>query len=438
MRLPFQGGTTLELSDMSRRTRIVGHAVEVPSADIENPPLRPVPSRPGKGNSQQPNTTAYLALFGVAMLWGSYAPAIRYIFLSDEPPSAPVMNALQAILSAMFLAGSSIAAAVTHKDPNAHPEMSNPLAAESAAIAQVVAEAEVESGQHEGRRTPVSALEHWCAQALNWKSDNVVVVGFELGLWMCLAFGLEVLGVQLISATKTAFLNQATVLITPLLVHLSGEDVKKHEWLACMLGLIGSLLVAVDGLANSGGGDANALHGAVSVGDEENPLGYLYVLISAVFFAMTTVRLSRYSTSFPSLTLASSSTFGLSFFSMVWVVASWHGEAHGYSDTMRSLKHLFNDPVSSAVMLWVGLGPGALATYLQASGQQSVPAAQAQVIYATTPIFATGFAMLTLDAADESMGVIAWTGAALMMGASLLASVGGGGAQSDEASGNQE
>jgi hypothetical protein len=104
------------------------------------------------------------------------------------------MNALQAVLSAMFLAGSSIAAAVTHKDPNAHPEMSNPLAAESAAIAQVVAE--VEAGQSEGRRTAVSALEHMCAQALNWKSDNVVVVGFELGLWMCLAFGLEVLGVQ--------------------------------------------------------------------------------------------------------------------------------------------------------------------------------------------------------------------------------------------------
>ena len=54
-------------------------------------------------------------------------------------------------------------------------------------------------------------------------------MGLELGLWFCLAFGLEVAGVQLISATKTAFLNQATVLITPMLVHLSGEHVKKNE-----------------------------------------------------------------------------------------------------------------------------------------------------------------------------------------------------------------
>lgn len=28
--------------------------------------------------------TGYLSLFGVALLWGSYTPAIRYIFLSDQ------------------------------------------------------------------------------------------------------------------------------------------------------------------------------------------------------------------------------------------------------------------------------------------------------------------------------------------------------------------
>jgi hypothetical protein len=38
----------------------------------------------GRAGSVQPEAYAYAALFGVAMLWGSYAPAIRYIFLSDE------------------------------------------------------------------------------------------------------------------------------------------------------------------------------------------------------------------------------------------------------------------------------------------------------------------------------------------------------------------
>jgi len=137
------------------------------------------------------------------------------------------MNALQAILSALFLAASSVAAAVSHSDKaRLHPEVSNPLAAEAAALAEA---AEAEQSAEASRRLPGSSFEHACSIALNYKSGNIVFVGFELGLWMCLAFGLEVLGVQLISATKTAFLNQATVLITPMLVHLSGENVKKHE-----------------------------------------------------------------------------------------------------------------------------------------------------------------------------------------------------------------
>ena len=67
---------------------------------------------------------------------------------------------------------------------------------------------------------------------------------------------------------------------------------------------------------------------------------------------------------------------------------------------------------------------------MYATADPSLPDApshpQAQVIYATTPIFATGFAMVTLDASGEAMGLVAWTGAAFMLGASLLASVGGG------------
>eukprot|EP00983_Pelagomonas_calceolata_P117191 1160390-Pelagomonas_calceolata.AAC.13 len=44
----------------------------------------------------------------------------------------------------------------------------------------------------------------------------------------------------LTSATKTAFLNQVSMLITPLLVYASGHEVRFVEWLACGLGLLGS------------------------------------------------------------------------------------------------------------------------------------------------------------------------------------------------------
>ncbi len=66
-----------------------------------------------------------------------------YPCLPRSPPSAAVMNALQAVLSAMFLAGSMIAAAITHRESSIQPEAFNPLAAESMAIASAAAEADL-------------------------------------------------------------------------------------------------------------------------------------------------------------------------------------------------------------------------------------------------------------------------------------------------------
>lgn len=43
------------------------------------------------------------------------------------------------------------------------------------------------------------------------------------------------------------------------------------------------------------------------------------------------------------------------------------------------LQNLCSDPTRLAVLLWVGFGPGALAAFLQAAGQQHVAPAQAQV-----------------------------------------------------------
>ena len=82
---------------MARRVRPQANAtqhgpsmtVQILPLDIENPsssPSKPLdsPLGGGRAGSVQPEAYAYAALFGVAMLWGSYAPAIRYIFLSDE------------------------------------------------------------------------------------------------------------------------------------------------------------------------------------------------------------------------------------------------------------------------------------------------------------------------------------------------------------------
>ncbi|KAG1668310.1 hypothetical protein FOA52_011207 [Chlamydomonas sp. UWO 241] len=727
-------------------------------------------------------TPYYAALFVVAALWGTYAPALRYLFMSPHPPSPALLNAMQACLSAIFLAVTGLAAALAPasnnlSDPPSSPLggsssvlQCNPLAAEAAALAALASKcnpmaaeaaalvslagkgskaywrllllygaavnmlaAEAAALAELARkaaalaalaskvrkvalaskdasprsRTPDSTPS-WCeatlVSALNWQSTDLLTAGCELGTWQVLAYGLEVAGLEHVSASKASFLYQTTVLITPLLVHLSGDAVQQHEWAACGLGLMGAVLVALDSVrqltgredksarfaADRGqmitivsayspteaasdeeagdfylrvaaladkandkrdllivaggsqrrawdssqlrrpavrrefnlqlsdrfglleavppeGADAQAeydamaaairevatnhlaprgsrrrrgwqftlsqrtlrlmdarqrahtawlrsksaaakrernranraadaavqrdrerwigqqvaeaqdmlrkknlrqfaracdrlagrsrshqippamrdvsgaLHsgpdgvlkamtesfdklygGETKLSDEtlnqlENDVaafeltratevdeahgrppdlaeteacrttGYDYIIGAAFFYAVSTVRIGRYSTQFPALKLSIASTTVVATLAVAWVVASVHGSGEGWAHTLTVLHAIFSTPVCLTVVLWIGLGPGALASFLQARGQAAVPAAQAQLIYATMPLWATMVARLTLDARDEAMGLVAWAGAGLMLGASLLAAMGPGG-----------
>lgn len=58
----------------------------------------------------------------------------------------------------------------------------------------------------------------------------------------------------------------------------------------------------------------------------------------------------------------------------------------------------------------------ALTNWLQVSGQRSVPAERAAIIYAMDPVYAAGFAYLLLG---ETLGATGLTGAALITGAAL-------------------
>jgi len=384
----------------------------------------------------------------VAVLWGTYTPAIRFLFTSPSPPTAALMNALQACLSAAVLSAAGLVAVLAPGGGGgaASPPLStNPLSAEAAALASFASSPGRRRGagsaggsssaggggvggsgagvggicEGSSRARPcdagvLSRLRSMLPDVHQWLSGSLAAAGFELGVWQVMAFGLEMAGLEVISASKAAFLNQATVLITPLLVHMSGDFVHRSEWAACVLGLLGATLVAVD-----------SAHGAVGAREgSAAPAGYICIVVSAVFYAMSTVRMGYYSSQLPALALSINAAVFVSLFSLLWVMYDLNGSAEGWAKTLRVLRSLFTSSTCVAVLAWIGVGPGALAQFLQAAGQRAVPAAQAQLIYATTPLYATGIAMMTLDAKTEAMGLVAWAGAGLLLGAALLASVG--------------
>jgi drug/metabolite transporter (DMT)-like permease len=378
--------------------------IEAPSIFKPSPPNQPPDS----------SSLGYAAIFGVAFLWGANVPALRYMFLLDAPPSSALLNCLQATISAVVLAGS--VALIGNKEsiadvPSADGDLS---CVEAGGAHMCIVTDEDKVG---GRRAPKNAVEKVMSDALNWTSSDIRLAGGELGLWMCLAFGLEIAGCEFISATKTAFLMQATVLITPVLVFLSGARVNKNEWAACGLGLAGSVLVALDGLSQASSEN--------SVQQDNEILGYILVLLSTFFFSMGTVRLGQYSSRFNSLSLSNASTVSLAICSFFWLVFSSQGEGGAsLSETTKVVTGILTNPTSLAVLLWLGVASGAFASFLLTTGQKTVPPAQAQVILATTPLFSTAIAMIVLDASDEAMGGIAWVGAGLMLLASVVASTG--------------
>ena len=403
-------------SKSSRRDVLarVASDIEAPSQSTTGIQIKPTPPEP----SSSPNL-GYAAILGVAFLWGANVPALRYMFLLDHPPSSALLNCLQASISAVVLAASVALIGDKESKSLVKPDGDGDLSCVIAGGEHICVVTDEE--KIGGRRAPRNVVEKVMSGALNWTSSDIKLAGGELGLWMCLAFGLEIAGCEYISATKTAFLMQATVLITPILVFVSGARVNKSEWAACGLGLAGSILVALDGLSQASSG---AGHGAHHQPQQDNEvLGYILVLLSTFFFSMGTVRLGQYSSKFNSLSLSNASTVSLAICSFVWLLLASQGEgAEGFSETSKIVVGIFSNPMSLAVLLWLGVASGAFASFLLTTGQKTVPPAQAQVILSTTPLFSTAIAMLVLDASDEAMGGIAWVGAGLMILASVVAS----------------
>jgi drug/metabolite transporter (DMT)-like permease len=266
----------------------------------------------------------------------------------------------------------------------------------------------------EERRAPRNALERIVSDALYWRSSSVISAGAELGIWMCLAFGLELYALESVPATRASFIMQSQVIVTPILVWLSRVGVKSNEWTACLLGLLGSSLVVLDGLMK-----ASLSEDTVTV----DASGYILLALSVFSYSLWIVRLGRYSSQFPPLELTLTKNSFLSLYSLVFLLLPLPG-AESIQQLSQEMTALFTSPEKCLLIAWLGLGPSALAGYLQAVGQKAVPAAQAQVIYSTTPLFASAIAFFLLDASEEAMGGIAWLGASIMILASVVASTG--------------
>lgn len=148
--------------------------------------------------SRQSLLTGQLCLCGVALLWGSYSPVIRYIYSSPGPPTPAALTAVRTVIQAFVLLISD--AAVRQQ------QFSSP---DKAKARQPVASPNV-SRNYDQHPAIMGSILSWLSRTLQSTSSKLWIAGAELGFWNFCGSTFQALGLQYTTATRGAFLIQVS------------------------------------------------------------------------------------------------------------------------------------------------------------------------------------------------------------------------------------
>ena len=314
-----------------------------------------------------------LLLAIVALLYGSLNVSLRFVYdVPDVPPTAAALSATRGWLAFLCFLPPLILDQRKHK-----PESSSP--------------GEKETG-------------------------NMVSLfrsGLELATWGFLAQGLLNVGLVSTGSARASFLTQASVLFTPLISTLIGkQSVAKNVWLACMVALVGLVVLTMGAGGAAAAGASSAFAVSLSRGD-------LFVLGGALSWSMYLFRINVLGPKHPDLILQGVKT-GL----MAVLYSIWWSFSGGLFSAGKLALSLLPSWMTSSYVVWAALffsaiGPGTIADVLQQKGQKDVSPSEANILLSAEPVFATIFAVLLLG---EKTSLLEMAGGALILMAAVIAS----------------
>jgi drug/metabolite transporter (DMT)-like permease len=214
--------------------------------------------------------------------------------------------------------------------------------------------------------------------------------GLLLGFVALVSYVSQAVGLQYISANRSAFITSLNVLMVPFLALLLG-------------GRLSVQIVAAAVLACAGIGLMSWESGGSLLGDS-------VTFACAFTYAVYIIILSRRIHAHQSHILAATQIVAMAVISAVWLLAT---DLHGGA--------LITLPVRAQSvwpsLLYLGVVASAGMLFLQAVGQRHVSAEKAAVIYAMEPVFAALFGWLLLH---ETLGIRGFIGGAMVVLAVIL------------------
>jgi drug/metabolite transporter (DMT)-like permease len=214
--------------------------------------------------------------------------------------------------------------------------------------------------------------------------------GLLLGFVALVSYIAQAVGLQYISANRSAFITSLNVLMVPFLGLLLGGRLS--------LQIVSAAVLACAGI------------GLMSWESGSNLIGDSATFACALTYAIYIIILSRRIHAHQSRTLAATQLVAMAVISTGWLLIT-----HLHGDALMTLAARAK-PVWPS-LLYLGLVASGGMLFLQAVGQRHVSAEKAAVIYAMEPVFAALFGWWWLH---ETLGLRGFVGGAMVVAAVIL------------------
>lgn len=205
------------------------------------------------------------------------------------------------------------------------------------------------------------------------------IAGMEVGMWNSVAYIAQAVGLQTVSASKSAFICSLAVVLVPILDALTGKVMSMQK----MLGII----LAVTGVAFLELG-SSVFHMSASGGEV---LGYgdLISFLQPIGFGIAFWRLEHAAARYPNdaMRMTAGQLFAVALASMFYC-------ALGTPPSIDELIGWLSDLHILSALLWTGVVTTALTLYMEAIALKTVTAAETTLILSTEPLFGSAFASL--------------------------------------------
>ncbi len=216
---------------------------------------------------------------------------------------------------------------------------------------------------------------------------RAILPAIILGVIGFAGFATQTIGLDLTTASKAAFITGFSVILTPMVSSLwLGTRIAPRAYVAALVALVGLGFMSMTGSELG-----------ITAGD-------LWLLGTALSYAIFIVYLGEVVRDLPPLTLA-----GVQHWPMALLAWLWAAPDAG---------QLLQVPLSTYLaILYLAVVATALVAILQTYAQRVVPAHVAALIFLLEPVFAAIFAYFLLG---ERLGLLGWVGGALVVIAMLI------------------